>query len=389
MKYYVITKQPHRTRQMSFEEMLNGNVTESDLDSFSPTGTITRWGMPSPRLYQQVFTRTHMSSLADFCAKYADMIATEDKSEYYEIFKIPKRKGGYRTICKPCPQLMTALRELKGILENICPYYYHTAAFAYIKGRCTRDAVQKHQMWNSNWFASFDFHDFFGSTTLDFVMRMLSKIFPFGYMMHVPNFSIVLKSALSLAFLNGGLPQGTPISPFITNLMMVPIDHRLDNILHKYENKLSKNGTDRFIYTRYADDILVSCRVQFDPKNIEKLILETLEGFHAPFSLNADKTHYQSKNGKNYHLGIILNQSNELSIGYKKKKRIKAALHNYLMDKQSGNEWSLSDIQELNGQISYFKSIEPKTAENMLNTFGEKFSVNVLDTLKKDLKNAA
>ncbi|MCL2052843.1 MAG: hypothetical protein FWG90_00155 [Oscillospiraceae bacterium] len=44
---------------------------------------------------------------------------------------------------------------------------------------------------------------------------------------------IELQKALSLCFSNGGLPQGTPISPFITNVMMIPLDHKLSNSLRQ------------------------------------------------------------------------------------------------------------------------------------------------------------
>lgn len=60
----------------------------------------------------------------------------------------------------------------------------------------------------------------------------------------------LFNTAISLCFLHGGLPQGTPISPMITNIMMIPIDYKLFNSLHDEEST--------FVYTRYADDMLIS-----------------------------------------------------------------------------------------------------------------------------------
>ena len=80
---------------------------------------------------------------------------------------------------------------------------------------------------------------------------MLSKIFPFSEMVKYPYGRDELQKALSLCFLNNGLPQGTPISPFITNVMMIAIDHKISKTLRDFDSR-------RFVYTRYADDLLIS-----------------------------------------------------------------------------------------------------------------------------------
>ena len=105
--------------------------------------------------------------------------------------------------------------------------HYHTAAFAYVKKRSTVDAVKRHQKNSSKWFAKLDLHDFFGSTTLDYAISMFSMVFPFSEIVKEPQGEEALRTAMSLAFLNGGLPQGTPISPLITNVMMIPVDFKV------------------------------------------------------------------------------------------------------------------------------------------------------------------
>lgn len=47
---------------------------------------------------------------------------------------------------------MDALRRLKTMLEEDFHVLYHTSAFAYIKKRCTVDAVKRHQKNESKWF---------------------------------------------------------------------------------------------------------------------------------------------------------------------------------------------------------------------------------------------
>ena len=208
-----------------------------------------------------------------------EALRAQERSTLYETFHIPKKSGGLRRIDAPKPELMNALRNLKTIFEEDFHALYHTSAFAYVKNRCTVDAVKRHQKNNSKWFGKLDLHDFFGSTTLDYVIKMFSMVFPFSEIVKLPNGEAELRKALDLAFLNGGLPQGTPLSPLITNVMMIPVDYKLANAFRDFDKQ-------RFIYTRYADDFIISSKVDFDVHRVEKLVVDTLHEFGAPFTIN-------------------------------------------------------------------------------------------------------
>jgi len=181
----------------------------------------------------------------------------------YRTFHIPKSSGGLRRIDAPLPELIAALRQLKVLLEENMFALYHTSAFAYIRGRCTVDAIKRHQQNESKWFVKLDFSNFFGSTTPEFVLAMLSMIFPFSEIVKRPGGRDELSKALSLCFLNNGLPQGTPISPFMTNVMMIPLDYKISNTLRNFDDR-------RFVYTRYADDLLISCKVDFNKDLVQR-----------------------------------------------------------------------------------------------------------------------
>ena len=159
---------------------------------------------------------------------------------------------------------------------------YHTSAFAYVRSRSTIDALKRHQRNESKWFLKLDFADFFGSTTLAFVLDMLSRVFPFSEIVKFQAGRAELAKALSLCFLNDGLPQGTPISPFITNVMMIAIDHKISNDLRNFDNR-------RFVYTRYADDLLISCKIDFNKDSVQQFVLDTLSEFHAPFTVKRER----------------------------------------------------------------------------------------------------
>lgn len=303
----------------------------------------------------------------------------QKRSSLYHTFHIPKKSGGLRKIDAPCPELMGALRNLKSIFENDFHALYHTSAFAYITNRSTIDAVRRHQQNESKWFAKLDLHNFFGSTTIDFVMQMFSMVFPFSEVVKTPEGASELRTAMELAFLDGGLPQGTPVSPIITNIMMIPIDFHLYNGLREFENQ-------RFVYTRYADDFIISSKFDFDVSKVEAFVVDTLKQFRAPFSINEKKTRYGSSAGRNWNLGVMLNKDNEITVGNKKKKQFQTMLFNYIMDKKNGVEWDKGDIQVMYGLYNYYRMVEKDTIDRIVKHMNEKLDVNVIKMIKDDIR---
>jgi hypothetical protein len=255
---------------------------------------------------------------------------------------------------------------------------YHTAAFAYIKGRSTIDAVKHHQINASKWFGKYDLHNFFGSTTMEFVLQQFSMVFPYSEVLKYPAGREELTKALDLAFLDGVLPQGTPLSPLITNTMMIPFDFELSKVLREF-------GDNQFVYTRYADDFIISSKKDFNPKTVESMIVSVLKQFHAPFSLNEKKTRYGSSSGRNWNLGVMLNKDNKITIGSKRKRNFRAALFNYAIACKSGHPWPVSDIQVLLGQYSYYKMVEGDEIDYVVSGIGDKFSMDLVRKMKEDI----
>jgi len=269
---YLTVKAPPVYHQISFEDMLAGIDDLSKYVMPNITNTRTYWvDRPNDKLLENTDVSGMIEILKTF-NQSKEALFVQDRASLYHSFYIPKSSGGLRRIDAPLPELMTALRELKTIFETRMFALYHTTAFAYVCGRSTIDAIKRHQRNESKWFLKLDFSNFFGSTTPTFVFDMMTKLFPFSEIVKRQDGREELTKALSLCFLNDGLPQGTPISPFITNVMMIPIDHRLANTLRNFDNR-------RFIYTRYADDILVSCKIDFNKNKIEKLVSNILSEF--------------------------------------------------------------------------------------------------------------
>ena len=378
MFYYTVPQSPIY-HQITLEELLSGNVKTAGLVRSNATNTRTTYQkyydekkFDVNKIYSLIF------SLESFVERHKDLYNYENRHDLYNSFKIPKRSGGLRQIDAPLPPLMSALTELKDLFELEFGALYHTAAFAYVKGRSTISAIKRHQANNSNWFLKTDLTDFFGSTTKEFAMEMLAQIFPFNLVCEIERGRIALSKAIDLAFLDGGLPQGTPFSPMLTNLLMIPIDYKLQNTLHNFEDK-------HFVYTRYADDMLISSYSSFMFKDVVELINSTLKEFNAPYQIKDKKTHYGSRSGSNWNLGVMLNKDNEITIGHVKKKQFRAMLTNYVLDKKNNKSWPIEDVQHLQGLISYYKMVEPEYVSGIINAIDAKRDTDIRSLIKADL----
>ena len=375
---YITIKQPPSYYQISFEEMIEGVQDLAKYVMPNVTNTRTYWvNRPNDKLLENTDIEKMIEVLKTF-NKSKETLFQADRASLYHSFHIPKSSGGLRRIDAPLPELMNALRELKILFELHMFALYHTTAFAYVRGRGTIDAIKRHQRNESKWFLKLDFSNFFGSTTPKFVMNMLSQIFPFSEIVKSTVGKRALTKALSLCFLNNGLPQGTPISPFLTNVIMIAIDHKISNGLRNFDDR-------RFVYTRYADDLLISCKIDFDKNKVQQFVIDTLSEFNAPFTIKPEKTRYGSSAGRNWNLGVMLNKNNQITVGHKRKKEFKAMLDNYIRDRKSGSGWELHDIQVLGGLISYYRMVEKEYIDYLLNQYSEKHGADIERCIKADL----
>lgn len=375
---YITLMQSPMYRQISLDDILSGQVDVRKMVTYNDTNTRTIFVKSVKQDFLQQFDiGTMINSLVRF-NRVHDNLFRRKRADLYDTFYIPKKSGGVRRIDAPMPELKAALRELKALMETEMFALYHTSAFGYVKGRSTVSSIKRHQANQSRWFLKLDFSNFFGNTTLEFLMKTISNIFPFSEICNDKTGRVALQKALSLAFLNDGLPQGTPISPMITNLMMIPIDHRLYNTLRDFDDH-------NFVYTRYADDLLISCRYNFEYHKVVKLVQDTLAQFSAPFSLKDEKTRYGSSAGSNWNLGVMLNKDNEITIGHKNKARFRAMINNYILDRRSGKLWELHDLQVLMGLHQYYRMVEPTYIDSVIQFNNDKYRVDVLEMIKKDM----
>lgn len=385
---YIVTPLTVKVKQISYEDILNNNVDVAEIlrsramMSKNNTSTRTYYYDEIPlEYYWDLDLITMIGSVAEWNRRH-DNLFRVDRRSLYTRFRRPKRSGGWRNIDAPNDELKAALRELKDIFQFIYKPLYHTSAFGFIPGRQALDAVKRHQRNNSWWFLKTDFSDFFGSNTPEFVWKMITQVFPFSEVVKSPVGERELRRALSLCFLSGGLPQGTPISPFLTNVIMIPIDFRFSRDFRNRNGELFDGN--HFVYTRYADDINISCKATFNFRDVLAYMRGVLAEFGAPYRLKDEKTHYGSRNGRNWILGVMLNKDNKITIGHKKKRDYKAMVHNYIHSLSGGEEfWALDEVQYVLGLTSYYRDVEPSFIDEMVDKYTQKNNIDYIQSMKE------
>ena len=294
--------------------------------------------------------------------------------EHYKEFKIPKKTHGFRTINAPDDILKPKMAKVAKILSDELQILAHDSAWAYVKGRDVITAMKEHQKNNSRWFLKLDLKDFFGSCSTDFIVQQLEKIYPFAvYPSTAP------EVIANFATLNGGLPQGTPLSPMLTNLIMVEIDYKINRLIYDLtqEAGLFKQS---YVYTRYADDIIISAKNNFKYDIIIEAIDNLLED--TPLTINREKVRYGSSSGRNWNLGIMYNKDNELTIGYREKQKLKVTIYNYIHD----GLWPLEDLRWLLGKLNWLHNVQPDYFEGLMNYYKNKYNVDVIKNIISDIK---
>ena len=143
------------------------------------------------------------------------------------------------------------------------------------------------------------------------------------------------------------LVVGSVASPTIANIVM----YQFDIELYK---ELSTVGN--FIYTRYADDIVISSKRYID-KSVLDIINRKMQQYG--FSMNMKKTYFMNKSSQRRITGVVIdNNRNELKIGNKNYKEFEREIYTYLV-KGVGN------VEHIRGYLSYVKGINQQQYEQL------------------------
>ena len=290
----------------------------------------------------------------------------------YTEYRIPKASGGYRTISAPNDELKLVQRHIHDALTAI-GVYPHDSAYAYVTGRSCKQALDRHAIAKTKWFYKFDIKDFFPTCSKELFDAVLPSVYPFNAMPKE-----LIDKLLHIALKDNGLPQGSPLSPLLSNIILTPFD------FYMYYSIKHFGG----VYTRYADDILISLPERKELSFVQNIVQKHLkEQVSMTLKVNTTKSRCGSIAGSNWNLGLMLNKDHNITLGHKKKMELKAKINNFIFDFTNENFWSIIDTQVLQGEINYFKQIEPEYATFVIQRLEKKYhNISLTNCIRQILK---
>lgn len=247
-----------------------------------------------------------------------------DDSLKYKEFDIPKRSGGLRRIRAPRPELKRLQRNCAFLLENCVQEinevndFEDRIAHGFKRGRSIFSNAKVHR--NKKWVFNLDLENFFGAINFGRVR---------GYFIKDRNFCLhpdVATLLAKIACFDNSLPQGSPCSPVISNL----IGHLLDVQLAQIAGRTGCR------YTRYADDLTFSSSKPSFPSEIAVLDDITSDSWavgsnvsrlisRAGFAVNDKKTRMQYRNSRQEVTGLVVNKKVNVKCEYRR--AVRAMVH--------------------------------------------------------------
>ena len=237
----------------------------------------------------------------------------------YRTFEIPKASGGTRTIHAPTEKLKRLQARLADILFQ-CNSEVHEKkplrplSHGFEVGRSIFTNAWEHK--NRRYVLNIDVENFFPTINFGRIR---------GFFISNRDYALPVKAATliaQIACFQGKLPQGSPCSPIIANLIAHLLDVRMVRLAKAH----------KCTYSRYADDLTFST----NQKEFPSAIAEELTGYpgswvlsdnlmnevvRTGFSVNHRKTRMQFCNSRQLVTGLTVNEKVNIRADYYRKAR--------------------------------------------------------------------
>lgn len=273
-----------------------------------------------------------------------------------------------RTIYKPSKILKDFHTFLNGFVLEHLPVNT-LVSFAYRKGATLTQAVKPHA--KSRAFFQTDLERFFDSITTPLIRRVLLESET-----PVADLHDHLDHILGLLTIDGRLPIGYATSPNVSNACLLSFDLRLAKISEE-------RG---WIYTRYADDIMLSTQDRGNLSDAAAVIETCLASeLGEGFNLNPAKSKLTTVGRKIKLLGMVILPTEDIAIDRDVRNRIETWIHFYLRDRarllrifeETYGQGMEEGLERLSGLISYAHATDPAYVEKLRSKFG----ITVIDSL--------
>lgn len=329
--------------------------------------------IPSIRiLIDTLFPNLKTNHDRDIAIKNLFFITNNPEGQYETVY-ITKASGKKREINKPDIVLKSFQKSVyKNILLHIPTSDY---AVAYKKDSSLRYSTAVHI--GKPMILKLDIKNFFGSILYKTVQEMFLKQ-GYDYFMAT--------TLATLCCYKGRLPQGTPTSPAISNIIMKDFDDKVSHFCN------ARN----IAYTRYSDDMTFSG--SFDSNEVIEFVKDKLN--KSGFQLNNKKTQLIKQGQRQTVTGVVVNEKQQLPKGYRKQIRqeihycqkysvkshiLHANLTTYI--RPNGDVYYKEYLLNLYGRINYALQINPSDDEMLKYRSVVKSAIDKLDIIRRKIND--
>jgi RNA-directed DNA polymerase len=288
----------------------------------------------------------------------------------YTTFAISKKYGGVRQISAPTDRLKRLQRALADLLTDCRTEIEQKTRRKIVSHGFRNDAsisTNARQHRKRKFVLNLDLENFFPSFNFGRVR---------GYFIKNKDFNLNDKVATVLAQIacdGTALPQGSPSSPIISDLLGHLLDVRMVRLARKH----------KCTYSRYADDLTIStnqvafpCQVAFQLAEgssawiLGDELLETIN--RAGFSVNHKKTRMQYRGSRQVVTGLTVNQKVNIRADYYRSARLACGAlfatgsfhqHHAVPDATGTKpQGTLAQLEGVLNHIYYIKTLEKHRA---------------------------